>query len=118
MRCTEKASPELKSSSQKGIETENYVADFLIEKKFKLLKQRFRTPFGEIDLLLESPRKNLVMLEVKSLSNWDRILYRLTPKQRQRLHRTRAYIESKYSRPVILKIAYLAPGKKLVFLDT
>ncbi len=118
MPCTEEHSRELKSSSDRGLETEGLVLKFLIQKKFKLVEQRYKTPFGEVDLLLDSPKNHLVMIEVKSLSSWDRLLHRLSAKQRQRLHRSRQFLENKYRRLVVLKVAYVGPKNEIVFLDT
>lgn len=77
-----------------------------------------KTPFGEVDLLIDSPKGNLVMIEVKSLSDWDRILYRLSAHQKSRLLRARVFLESSYGRAVLLKVAYVDAKKNLVFLDT
>lgn len=57
-------------------------------------------------------------MEVKSISDWDRLLYRLTSQQRGRLQRARTYLEDKYDRAVLLKVAYVDGQKNLVFLDT
>lgn len=57
-------------------------------------------------------------IEVKTLSDWDRLLFRLTAKQRHRLQRIRCFLENHYEREVLLKVAYVGPENKIVFLDT
>lgn len=116
--CTERPFRESKSSFERGVETEDFVAQFLIQKKCKILERRLKTPFGEVDLLIDSLKGNLVMIEVKSLSDWDRILYRLSAHQKSRLLRARVFLESSYGRAVLLKVAYVDAKKNLAFLDT
>jgi Holliday junction resolvase-like predicted endonuclease len=83
-----------------------------------LIRQRDKTPYGEIDLLVETPKGDWLMVEVKTLSKWDRLEHRLSFRQRQRLRRARFYIESQSGRSVIAKTAYVGPAGKILFLDT
>lgn len=45
---------------------EQSVAQYLVNKKYKIVGNNFRTKFGEIDLIALAPDKTLVFIEVKS----------------------------------------------------
>ena len=106
-----------KNSWARGIEAENKVKEYLLKNNFELIEQRYRTPFAEVDLLLRSPKGPLVMIEVKAISDWDRLLWRLDQRQRQRLKRACSFIENKYKKLVMLKVAYIDKFNKILFLD-
>lgn len=53
-------------------------------KGYRILARRFRTPFGEIDIVAQ--RRNLVaFVEVKARSGVDAAAYAVTPRQQQRI---------------------------------
>ncbi len=109
--------PESKNSWVRGIEAENRVKEYLLKNNFKLIEQRYRTPFGEVDLLLQSPKGPFVLIEVKTISDWQRLLWRIDHRQKQRLKRACSFIENKYKKLVILKVAYIDRFNKILFLD-
>lgn len=45
---------------------EQSVAQYLVNKKYKLIGNNFETKFGELDLIAQAPDKTLVFIEVKS----------------------------------------------------
>ena len=53
---------------------------------FRVLATRYRTPSGEIDLVLRR-RSLLIFAEVKARTSFDQALYALRPQQRKRLAR-------------------------------
>jgi len=59
-------------------------AAFLIAKGYRILAKRFRTPYGEIDLVAR--RRNLIaFVEVKARANLDDAAWAVTPRQQQRI---------------------------------
>lgn len=44
---------------------ESSVAQYLTDKKYKILEKNYRTKFGEIDLITRAPDRTLVFVEVK-----------------------------------------------------
>lgn len=55
-------------------------------KGFRVLAERYRTPFGEIDLVLRR-RSLLVFAEVKARPSFEQAMHALRPAQRERLSR-------------------------------
>jgi putative endonuclease len=74
---------------------ENLAASYLIQKGFLVLERNFRTPYGEIDLIVQ--RENLlVFVEVKTRASDTFGLPEeaITPKKREHLVATaRAYLQ-------------------------
>jgi putative endonuclease len=53
-------------------------------KRYRILARRFRTPFGEIDLVAR--RGNLVVfVEVKARASLEEAAYAVTPRQQRRI---------------------------------
>jgi putative endonuclease len=69
---------------QKGWDAETRVAAYLQEKGYAILAHRFKTPFGEIDVLVETAEM-LVVVEVKARKTLTTGLEAISPKQQQRL---------------------------------
>ena len=60
-------------TSRLGQSGEDFVAQWLKQQGWSILHQRWRSRWGEIDLIGRSPEKLLVFIEVKTRSagNWD-----------------------------------------------
>ncbi|MBR0758453.1 YraN family protein [Bradyrhizobium jicamae] len=84
MAKTENASPERVAAFQTGISAESRAAAWLMAKGYRILAKRFRTPYGEIDLVAR--RRNLIaFVEVKARASLDEAAYAVTPRQQQRI---------------------------------
>jgi putative endonuclease len=84
MAKTEDASPERVAAFRTGISAEGRAAALLIAKGYRILAKRFRTPYGEIDLVAR--RRNLLaFVEVKARASIDDAAYAVTPRQQQRI---------------------------------
>jgi putative endonuclease len=84
MAKTDSASPERIAAFRTGISAESRAAALLIAKGYRILAKRFRTPYGEIDLVAR--RRNLVaFVEVKARASLDDAAYAVTPRQQQRI---------------------------------
>jgi Holliday junction resolvase-like predicted endonuclease len=76
---------------QLGEESENTVVKYFEQKNFALKARRWRTPFGEIDLLLQSKAEGLWLVEVKSVGAFagETVISRA---QEKRLQRAAEYV--------------------------
>lgn len=69
---------------QTGISAESRAAAYLLAKGYRILARRFRTRFGEIDIVVR--RRNLLaFVEVKARASLDDAAYAVTPQQRRRI---------------------------------
>ncbi len=78
------AAPERIAAFRTGISAESRAAAYLMAKGYRILAKRFRTPYGEIDIVAR--RRNLVaFVEVKARATLDEAAYAVTPRQRARI---------------------------------
>lgn len=69
---------------QTGLSAESKASAYLIAKGYRILARRFRTPYGEIDIVAR--RRNLLaFVEVKARASLDNAAYSVTPQQQQRI---------------------------------
>ncbi|MBR0692506.1 YraN family protein [Bradyrhizobium lablabi] len=77
-------SPERIAAFRAGLSAESRAAAWLMAKGYRILAKRFRTPYGEIDLVAR--RRNLIaFIEVKARARLDDAAYAVTPRQQQRI---------------------------------
>ena len=77
-------SPARVAAFQTGISAESRACVYLIAKGYRILARRFRTPYGEIDVVAR--RRNLLaFVEVKARATLDDAAYSVTPQQQQRI---------------------------------
>src|SRR5215468_942570 len=69
-RAEKVAAPERVAAFRTGISAESRAAAFLMAKGYRILAKRFRTPFGEIDLVAKK-RDLLAFIEVKARASLD-----------------------------------------------
>ena len=77
-------SPEWVAAFQTGISAETRAAAFLMAKGYRVLARRFKTPHGEIDLIVKR-RALVAFVEVKARARLDDAAYAVTPRQQQRI---------------------------------
>ena len=81
---TKPASPARVAAFRTGLSAETRAAAFLLAKGYRILAKRFRTPYGEIDLVVR--RRNLLaFIEVKARASLDEAAYAVTPRQQARI---------------------------------
>src|ERR1700733_4898918 len=67
-----------------GLSAEARAAAFLMAKGYRILAKRFRTPYGEIDIVAR--RWNLLaFVEVKARASLDEAAYAVTPRNQRRI---------------------------------
>jgi putative endonuclease len=78
------AAPARVAAFRTGVSAEGRAAAWLMAKGYRILAKRFRTPYGEIDLVAR--RRNLLaFVEVKARGSLDDAAYAVTPRQRARI---------------------------------
>lgn len=77
-------SPERVAAFQTGISAESRACVYLIAKGYRILARRFRTPYGEIDIVARK-RGLLAFVEVKARASLDDAAYSVTPQQQGRI---------------------------------
>src|SRR5258708_37885960 len=78
------ASPARVAAFRTGLPAESRAAAFLMAKGYRILAKRFRTPYGEIDIVAR--RRNLLaFIEVKARASLDEAAYAVTPRQQARI---------------------------------
>lgn len=79
-----------------GVLAENLVLNYFKNRQWILLHQRFRCPFGEIDLIVQRD-DCILFIEVKKRKNLNTALFSLSEKQKQRLIRSANYYLDLYN---------------------
>ena len=78
------AAPERVAAFRTGLSAEARAAAYLMAKGYRILAKRFRSPYGEIDLVAR--KRNLVaFIEVKARASLDDAAYAVTPRQQARI---------------------------------
>jgi putative endonuclease len=78
------AAPARIAAFRAGLSAEARAAAFLMAKGYRILAKRFRTPYGEIDIVARK-RNLLAFVEVKARANLDDAAYAVTPRQQARI---------------------------------
>ena len=78
------AAPARVAAFRTGLSAENRAAAYLMAKGYRILARRFRTPYGEIDLVARK-RNLLAFIEVKARASLDDAAYAVTPRQQSRI---------------------------------
>jgi putative endonuclease len=96
----------------KGHRGEKIAAIYLRFKGYKVLETRFKTPVGEIDLLVRKG-KTLVAVEVKSRDSLENAAFSITPHQQRRIERALVYYLTRKSIPFELRfdVVLIAPWR-------
>src|ERR1700738_5338516 len=78
------ASPARVAAFRTGLSAETRAAAYLMAKGYRILAKRFRTPYGEIDIVAR--RRNLLaFIEVKARASLDEAAFAVTPRQQRRI---------------------------------
>jgi putative endonuclease len=91
-----KALSHKKQTYDRGLKAEKIAALYLRVKGYKILHQRYKTPFGEIDLIAQKGNVT-AFVEVKARSTQAKALESLTPIMRRRIERAAGYFAARQS---------------------
>jgi putative endonuclease len=76
--------PERVAAFRTGLSAETRAVAWLMAKGYRILAKRFRSPYGEIDIVAQ--RRNLIaFVEVKARATLDDAAYAVTPRQQRRI---------------------------------
>ncbi len=78
------ASPARLAAFRTGLSAETRAAAYLIAKGYRILAKRFRTPYGEIDIVARK-RNLLAFIEVKARASFDDAAHAVTARQQARI---------------------------------
>jgi putative endonuclease len=117
LKSSSSSSSEPYWAHSRGLESEEFVKDHYRKKNYKLKAQRVRTPFAEVDLIFESPAKELLMVEVKSVNIADFAAFRISQKQKQRLIRAMIFLAEKFARPVEVHWAFVTGDGEITIIE-
>lgn len=59
--------------SELGKLGENLACEYLVEKGYKIVERNFRETWGELDIIVKSPDKTLVFIEVKTMRPYKKL---------------------------------------------
>jgi putative endonuclease len=76
--------PERLAAFQRGLSAESRAALFLIAKAYRILERRWKTPFGEIDIIARR-RGVVVFVEVKARASVDEAVEAVTDRTKRRV---------------------------------
>jgi len=84
MAKTDDASPARVAAFRTSLSAETRASAYLMAKGYRIMAKRFRTPYGELDLVVRK-RNLVVFIEVKARASVDDAAYAVTPRQQQRI---------------------------------
>jgi putative endonuclease len=76
--------PERVAAFQRGLSAESRAAFLLIAKAYRILARRWKTPFGEIDIVARR-RDVLVFVEVKARASFEEAVEAVTERTKRRV---------------------------------
>ena len=85
----------MKSNNEKGLQAEQKAIDYLKAHHYEILKHRFLSPYGEIDIVA-TKNKHLVAVEVKQRLYLEAARTCISKRQQQRIENALLYFVTKY----------------------
>lgn len=106
----------LNLNHKRGLECELKVARHFKLLNYKIVGQRFKTPFAEVDLLLEGD-DHYLMVEVKSCSSLSFANGKLRARQKARLQRAFIYLAEQLNKPLQASLAFVVDDELHILED-
>ena len=100
----------------KGLESERRVIEHLKKQNWLLVHHRFKTRLAEVDLIFQK-NDQIRIIEVKSISSWDFIAYRISKKQKQRLIRVYDFFQRHFQHEILLELALVPVDGDILFIE-
>src|ERR1700728_1966043 len=105
--------PERVAAFRLGLSAESRAAMFLVAKAYRIVARRWKTPFGEIDIVARR-RRSLVFVEVKARASADDAAEAVTERSKSRIVGAAEFWLASHPDDVNAEIRFdviLAPGK-------
>jgi len=94
------------------------VAKYFADQGYELVERRFRTPYAEIDLILKHPQSGWLLVEVKSVVNFDWLGPVVTARQAKRLMEAYEWYCERETENVSIQLAVVSQDDEVfVFED-
>lgn len=108
------ANAERRAAFRFGLSAESRAAAYLIAKGYRIVTRRFKSPFGEIDIVARR-RGTLVFVEVKARARFDEAAEAIVPRQRNRIvaaaNAWLARHPEEVASPMRFDVVLVVPGK-------
>ena len=108
------------STYDKGLRAEAYARSFLEKKGYMCLSERYRSPYGEIDLVMLD-HNTLVAIEVKFRKNEADGYFSITPKQQKRIQNALLSFQNEHfmyrDSFLRLDVVLISPLKPLIHIE-
>ncbi len=101
---------------RKGYRNEFLVGQFYLRQGFKIVAHRFKTPFAEVDLICEDKNQDLVIVEVKTVSDSFWNSSRISSRQKYRLKNATLHLMEQTSKNVEVHLAFVDKDGKIDIL--
>jgi putative endonuclease len=106
--------PERLAAFRLGLSAESRAAMFLVAKAYRIVARRWKTPFGEIDIVARR-RRALVFVEVKARETIDDAIEAVTDRSKSRIVGAAEFWLAQHPNDVNAEIRFdvivVAPGK-------
>lgn len=104
------------SSKQKGVQKEEKVRQFLIQKGWRIIYKNKKILGVELDILARK-NKDYIVIEVKSISHPGQIEKILKPEQKNRLEKATASLYGRFNSSPQLFLAVIDPKNQIDFFQ-
>ncbi|HWU44027.1 MAG TPA: YraN family protein [Bdellovibrio sp.] len=101
----------------RGLQAESLVLSHYQNKNYRLLHQRVKTPFAEIDLLFRTPSGNLLVVEVKAANLSSFYGTRVSWKQKNRLLRAANFLNAQTQCLVEIHWAFVNDRRQITIFE-
>ena len=102
----------------KGLRAEESVREYFLRKSFVLIRNRWKTPYAELDLVFLNPLKTrFCIVEVKTNGSSETLDYRLSAGQRLRIQRASLWLRFTYHKDVDVYLALVKPDSQIVLVN-
>lgn len=102
---------------KRGLLSEDRVAAYYQKKSYRLIEQRVKTPFAELDLLFRTPEGHLLIVEVKTANLSSFYNYKVTPRQKIRLLRAVQFLAERFSTLVEIHWAFVTKEGEITIIS-
>lgn len=99
-----------------GLVSELRVAQHFHQRNYYLIEHRLKTPFSEVDLLIENHKNEIAIVEVKTINQIDWVEERISRHQRQRLIRASLWLQEQRQQTCILLGAFVENKQIKIYL--
>lgn len=101
-----------KKAYLKGRWSETISAFYLQLQGYKILERRYKTPLGEIDLLVQK-NETIIAVEVKNRRSLEKAALSITPTQQKRIERALLFYIARIQRPLDFRfdVILISPWK-------